>query len=224
MRIAVAQLQPTKGDITKNIEKHKTIILEAAAKKVDIIVFPELSLTSYEPELAKELALDLEDERLTVFQKLSNKHKIRIGLGAPTKNERGICISMLIFQPNHPRKIYSKKYLHADEEPYFVSGETESIILVNHTKIALAICYEVFVSAHAENACTNGAIIYLTSVAKSQTGIEKAYERLPEIAQKYQMPVLMANCIGPCDNFVGAGQTAIWGKEGNIIKQMGDKE
>lgn len=224
MRIAVAQLQSTKGDITKNIEKHKTIILEAAAKRVELIVFPELSLTGYEPELARELALDLEDDRLTVFQRISNKHQITIGLGAPTKNERGICISMLLFQPNIPRQIYSKKYLHADEEPYFVSGETEPILRVNQTKIALAICYEVFVLAHAENACANGATIYLTSVAKSKKGIEKAYERLPEIAQKYEISVLMANCIGPCDNFVGDGQTAIWTQEGNLIEQMGDKE
>jgi predicted amidohydrolase len=87
-----------------------------------VIIFPELSLTGYEPTLAKELAIHQDDKRLDDFQQISDLHGITIGLGAPTKGSKGICISMIFFQPHRERRLYSKKYLHADEYPYFVSG------------------------------------------------------------------------------------------------------
>jgi predicted amidohydrolase len=54
MKIAVAQTRPIKGDISTNIKTHKKLIDLAISYKVDTIFFPELSITGYEPELAKE--------------------------------------------------------------------------------------------------------------------------------------------------------------------------
>jgi len=56
MKICVAQTRPVKGDIQSNIENHKKFIDLAVSGGADTIIFPELSLTGYEPELAKELA------------------------------------------------------------------------------------------------------------------------------------------------------------------------
>ena len=67
MKLAVAQTKPEAGNIEKNIEIHKSLIASAVANKVDLIVFPELSLTGYEPSLAKQLATDQNDHRLDVF-------------------------------------------------------------------------------------------------------------------------------------------------------------
>ena len=53
MRISVAQIESVKGDIANNIIKHKKVINLAIKNKVEVIVFPELSLTGYEPTLAK---------------------------------------------------------------------------------------------------------------------------------------------------------------------------
>lgn len=56
MKIAIAQTRPFKGDISANIETHKKLIELAISYKADTIFFPELSVTGYEPELAKDLA------------------------------------------------------------------------------------------------------------------------------------------------------------------------
>ncbi|HEX6428919.1 MAG TPA: carbon-nitrogen hydrolase family protein, partial [Niastella sp.] len=122
MKIGVAQTRPVTGDIPANIEYHKTFIALAAMNGVDAIIFPELSLTGYEPSLAKELATDTTDSRFDPFQQLSDTKQITIGVGVPTKSASGIHISMVLFQPNKPRQLNTKKYLHADEEPFFVSG------------------------------------------------------------------------------------------------------
>lgn len=87
MKICASQTRPVKGDIESNIINHKKVINVAVSCKADIIIFPELSLTGYEPELSKELAIDEDDRRLEVFQTISDTKQIIIGVGIPTKNK-----------------------------------------------------------------------------------------------------------------------------------------
>ena len=68
MKICAAQARPIKGDVQRNIESHKKLVDLAVSKGTDAIIFPELSLTGYEPTLAKELAIPPEDKRLDNFQ------------------------------------------------------------------------------------------------------------------------------------------------------------
>src|SRR6476661_10614477 len=142
MKICVAQTRPLKGDIEKNIKNHKNLIKIAVSAGADIIIFPELSLTGYEPGLSGELATTPDDKRLDDFQEISNTRQIAIGVGVPTKNNPGTCISMIIFEPQKARQTYSKKYLHPDEEEFFIAGPTSTSLIGSQGNIALEICYE----------------------------------------------------------------------------------
>jgi predicted amidohydrolase len=223
MKIAVGQTRPIKGDISANIKTHKKLIDLAISHKVDTIFFPELSVTGYEPELAKNLATNQDDKEFDDFQEVSNNNKITIGLGMPTKTNTGIKISMIIFQPDTLRQTYSKQQLHSDEFPYFVNGESQIILTVRNKKIAPAICYESLQIDHSENVNKLGAEIYVASVAKSQNGIDKAMTHYPTVAKKFAMPVLMSNCVGYCDNFESVGKSSVWTKTGNLVGQLDDK-
>lgn len=222
MKISVAQLKPVKGDISANIEKHKTLVDLAVSLRADSIFFPELSITGYEPELAKDLATNQDDKIFDGFQEISNTDRITIGLGMPIKTNAGIQIGMIVFQPGSPRQTYSKQQLHADEFPYFVNGEKQIILNVENNRISPAICYESLQPDHAEHAYKLGTDIYLASVAKSQNGISKAYTHYPKVAQQYSMPVLLTNSVGYCDNFLSVGQSAVWSKNGQLIAQLND--
>jgi predicted amidohydrolase len=222
MKICVAQTRPIKGDIQKNIENHKKLINIAVSCGADIVVFPELSLTGYEPELSKELATNQDDSRFDDFQKISDASQITIGVGVPTKNNAGICISMVLFQQHKARQTYSKKYLHSDEEEFFISGQSSVGLIGNKTNIALAICYELSVPEHSENAFKSGAEIYLASVAKSVSGVDKAIKSLSDIGNKYSMTVLMSNCVGQSDGYECGGKTSIWNNKGLLLGQLND--
>ncbi len=223
MKICIAQTKPLKGNVSANIEAHIKFIELALTFNAEAIFFPELSLTGYEPELAKSFATNLSDNRLNVFQQISDSTKIIIGLGLPTIAESQIRISMLIFEPNKPRQTYSKQQLHSDEFPFFENGASQVIIKMDTTNIAPAICFESLQPTHAENAFRLGANVYLASVAKSKIGIAKAYEHYPKVAKQYTIPVLMANCIGFCDNFLSVGKSSVWTKEGKLAGQLDDK-
>ncbi|MBV8844824.1 MAG: carbon-nitrogen hydrolase family protein [Bryobacterales bacterium] len=220
MRICLAQTRPVKGDIQRNIEKHKAFVELAIAHRANLVIFPELSITGYEPTLAHELATTKDDVRFDEFQKISDAKHISIGIGVPTRNDSGIFISMVIFQPHKTRETYSKKYIHADEDPFFVSGQGSVSSIGRKGEIALAICYEVLVPRHSEEAFRSGARIYLASVAKTAHGVANAANKLSGIARNFSMTVLMCNCVGPCDNFQAAGKSAVWNDKGELIAQL----
>ena len=218
MKICVAQTKPIKGNIPKNIENHKKLINLAVANGADMIVFPELSLTGYEPTLAKALATTKEDVQFNDFQDISDKHQIIIGVGMPIHSNQNINIAMILFHPNKPRQMYSKKYLHSSEEPFFVSGENTIGLLCENYNIALAICYELSVPEHSENAFKMGAEIYIASVVEDT--IDKAIVKLTNTSKKYGMTVLMANCVGQSGEYLCDGKSSIWNSKGELLGQL----
>jgi predicted amidohydrolase len=223
MKISVAQTRPIKGDLQRNTEAHFLLIDRAAVLGADMIVFPELSITGYEPTLAKSLATDINDVRFNPFQEISNALNMIICVGVPLKEGHTASISMIVFQPNKPRAVYSKSYLHSDEDPYFMSAKGISGLTIKKICIAFAICYEISVPAHAAQANQEGATIYIASVAKSVEGVDKAVNRLSQIAKEYSMTVLMSNFIGHCDNFDCGGRSSVWNEKGELIEQLDDR-
>lgn len=222
MKICVAQTRPVKGDIQSNIDNHKRLIDLALSNGADTVIFPELSLTGYEPELSEALATTQDDRRFDDFQRISNTRKITIGVGVPTKNNIGTCISMVLFQPHKARQTYSKKYLHPDEEEFFISGQNSTGLIGKKPNIAVAICYELSIPEHSENAFKSGAEIYIASVAKSLNGVDKAIKTLSDIGSKYSMTVLMSNCIGHSGGYECAGKTSVWNNKGLLVGQLND--
>lgn len=220
MKICAAQTKPVTGNIQRNIENHVALINSAVSHCADLIIFPELSLTGYEPALAKSLAINPGDARLEVFQKIADSKKIVIGVGAPTKNGGGICISLILFQPQTARRIYSKTYLHADEVPFFVAGSSAPDLKVNGHNLALAICYEISVPQHLEAALKSKPQIFLASVAKFARGFDKALATLSETARQNSMTALMSNSIGPADNGECCGKTSVWNSNGESLAHL----
>jgi len=222
MKISAAQIQSYKNDVEKNVEKHRKFIEAAISVGTDLIVFPELSVTGYEPELAKKAAILENDPRIDVFQKLSNKHHITIAIGAPVKSGLGIKIGMVLFEPGKTRHIYSKQYLHEDELRWFVQGDHQVFLTVRNQKIAPAICYESMQEEHIRQVMKSETDLYMASVAKSAGGVKKAFDYFPKIARKYSIMVIMVNSVGPCDDFFCSGTSAVWGRDGNLLGRMNE--
>ena len=220
MRVAVVQTQPAACRIGVNLKAHEVWIKKVAARGADTVFFPELSLTGYEPKHAARLAMRADDARLDVFQMLSHALRIAIGVGAPTQGDSGVRISMLVFQPDAARIVYSKQHVHSDELPYFVAGSGQITLSGGGQVVAPAICYESLLDAHSDAAAALGATVYVASVAKSAKGIAKADAHYPSIARRHSLRVLMANCVGPCDDFEAVGASSVWNARGELLARL----
>ena len=224
MKICIAQTRAVKGDIEANLVNHKKVIELSASQGAKMIIFPELSLTGYEPELANALATNKDDEQFNELQQASDEKNIMIGAGIPVRSGKDVLIGMIIFRPLQPRQTYFKQYLHPDEEPWFVKGLPQQILEGFNDHIALAICYEISVPDHARRAHESGAKIYIASVAKTVEGMERAFGTLAATAEKYSMVVLVSNCVGECEGKEAGGRSAIWNDKGMLLEQLNDKD
>lgn len=223
MKLFAAQIQPVTGDIPANIAKHMQLIDQASALGANLVFFPELSLTGFEPRLAGRLAMTVDDPRLTRFQKISDRTSATIGLGLPLKVGETVQIGMTWFTPGRPVRTYSKQWLHKDEHPYFTPGFGQLLLSHASHRLAPAICYESLQPEHASQAVSLGATVYLASVAKDADSVARAMNYFPALARDQQMPVILSNCLGPCDNFVTVGQSAAWDTSGDLLVRMNSR-
>lgn len=220
MILAAAQIRSLPGDVETNVAAHLHWIDLAAESGAGLVLFPELSLTGYEPRLAYGLKMEADDARLDVFQDAADRHEMVIAVGAPLLQGKGVGIGMVIFQPEKPRMPYVKQRLHNDELPFFTAGSTDVLFRLEGRAFAPAICYESLKASHAGSASRRGATVYLASVAKSATGVAKTETHYPSIARRFGLTVLMANAVGPCDDFEAAGASAAWNASGMMAGPM----
>jgi predicted amidohydrolase len=214
--IALAQISSQKGDINANIHTHLRMIDIAHSQKSDFIVFPELSLTGYEPTLARELAFDLADCRLDPLRKACRQRQITVIAGAPIKYRDTVVLGAFVFFPNGTCTVYSKRHLHPGEEKAFIPHDWNPLLVHKGEVISLAICADINNPLHAKTAYENRSTVYLASVLITPNGYPDDTETLKKYAHEYQMTVMMANYCGVTGGYEAAGGSIVidsYGKE-----------
>jgi predicted amidohydrolase len=222
MKIASAQIKSFAQNTEANIRNHLRMIELAAKRKVSLIIFPEMSLTGYELELAKSLALDKDDERLTIFNQKAIQYKMIIVAGAPIKIGDELYIGSFIFVPDGTTFIYTKQYLHTGEEVFFSSSSNfNPIIEWGGERISFAICADITNPLHPKAAAENATTLYAPSIFyATQAGIVEAYEQLRNYATTYGMQVLMSNYSGYSYGLESKGKSGYWDHTGKLIANM----
>jgi predicted amidohydrolase len=225
VRFALAQLNTVKGNIAENLKLHKKFCSEAAHQGADIITFPELSLTGYEPTMIGELALEPSSDLLKELSQHSVSNSIIIVCGCPIKNNQfKPYIGSIICFPNGKVDIYAKQYLHQGESEFCVAGAENYFFNIKQNKIALAICADFTDSRHQTHAISENADFYLVSALISKRGFSEDSLLLSNIAKKINAPVLLSNFIGETGGWDAAGKCSVWDKEGNVVVQGSDSE
>ena len=220
MRIAVAKIRPSVGQVEGNIDRHLALTELALRSEAKLVVFPELSLTGYEPARARELARFARDGCFAKLQSVCDHHGVSVSAGVPLRTSGLPRIASILFRPNDEPLVYSKMYLHQDEQPFFTPGVDSPTLIHASPPIAMAICFEISVPDHARRAHEAGAMAYVASVAKTARGVETASQRLSEVAAEYRMPVLMANCVGLLDGVECTGRSSVWDRDGALLGRL----
>src|SRR5579863_4102245 len=122
--IAAGQSSSIKGDIAANVRRQGQFVRAAAEHGARVVVFPELSLTGYEPTVAAQCAIEAGDSRLRPFQELADSLNVIIMPGCAIRSayDRPY-IGMFVFQPRQAVAAYRKRFVHVSELPYFVASD-----------------------------------------------------------------------------------------------------
>jgi predicted amidohydrolase len=223
MILASAQTNPDQKDIFSNLKDHYQLIKIAADNGVQLIVFPEMSITGYIREGANECSFSASDIRLEILQKLAVDNKMIIVAGAPLKIGPRLFIGSLILSPDGSTSFYTKQYLHPGEEVYFQSSMIyDPVVEIENEKISLAICADIDNPLHTECAFQKHSSFYMPSIFFSKNGIPEAHTILSEYSKKYSLNILMSNFCGRSWNTVAGGRSAFWNSEGVLISSLDD--
>ncbi|WP_345827805.1 carbon-nitrogen hydrolase family protein [Erwinia sp. HDF1-3R] len=222
--IAAAQSGSRPGQTEWNISRHLEFIHQAARLNVDVLIFPELSLTGYELALAATLAMSLDDPRLQVFADAASQYHMTIIVGLPLRDENRTLLAAITFLPEGTRIAYGKRNLFGDEKQIFQIGESIPLFGYPRHQVAMAICADISVEAFAREAAQRGANLYATGVLVSKQGYQKDCDFLARWSREYKMAVLMANHALPTGGYQSAGQSALWDETGQQIVLGGSGE
>jgi NAD+ synthase/NAD+ synthase (glutamine-hydrolysing) len=217
LKIAIAQLNATVGDLAGNAARMVGFAERALAQGADLLLTPELALCGYPPEdlllrpdfyAACERELDLLAARL---QSISGKKSIAVLVGHPQENAgRRYNAATLIDRGQRVGTYYKHRlpnYEVFDEERYFASGETPCVMTIKGVRCGINICADVWEAGAADRAQQAGAELLLVLNA-SPYHIGKQERRTEVLRQRIAstgLPAIYANMVGGQDELVFDG-------------------
>ncbi len=192
IRIGMAQIDPALGLPEKNLELHLGSIAEARAQEVDLLVFPELSLTGY---LLKDMVPDIARPASDPFfaPLLDASRHLDLAFGFVERGEDYHCYnSMLYLSGGERRHLHRKAYLPTygmfDERRYFAPGELLRSFPTRFGRLAMLICEDLWHPSMPYLAFLDGALGLLVASASPVQGLESSGEAgLPANAAFWNM-------------------------------------
>lgn len=231
--IATAQTVPIPGDVDANLEEHLRLARIAAEERARILVFPELSLTGYELELAERLAFSPDDPRLAPLVEEASTRSMTLIVGAPVRLGSKLQLGAFIVSPDRTVDVYTKHHLGAfpasaspdgivppPEASVFEPGDRNPLVRLGDEVAAVAVCADIGRPSHPKAAAERGARTYLASMFVIPADFESDTAKLGSYAAQHSMAVVLANFGGPSGGLPSAGRSAIWSETSERLVQL----
>jgi NAD+ synthase (glutamine-hydrolysing) len=237
MRIALAQIDPTVGDIDGNAAKIAEWIDRAAGEGAELAIFPELCLPGYPAE-------DLYLKRHFVAANLRAIEELARGVGdgitalvgfaepvAGGGDSRHAHNSLAVLSGGAVRGVYRKNrlpnYAVFDEQRYFVPGSEPMTIAAAGERVGLTICEDVWVPGPpAQSEARDGASL-IANPSGSPHHRGKGREREAMFAERsraYGAHFAFCNLVGGQDELVFDGQSMVTDPSGEVIARAAQFE
>ena len=148
LRIALAQINVTVGDLHGNTARILDCIAQARRSQVDLIAFPELAVPGYPPEdlLLKPQFLD--ENRRCVERVAAASEGIAVVVGFADARDSEVYNTAGLAYDGRLVDVYHKQFLPNygvfDEDRYFRPGESSQVYVVNGTAVGINICEDIW--------------------------------------------------------------------------------
>lgn len=225
LKIILAQLNFTVGDISGNTTKIITAAQQACDNHADIIIFPELALSGYPPE---DLVLrqDFAESIKHALQKIASAvPNILIVLGYPDRQSHLIYNSAaVLYHGKHiatHRKQKLPNYGVFDEKRYFHLGDNPTVFTYKNIKFGLTICEDIWFPEPIAQAAQAGAQVII-SINASPFDYEKQALRVAAMRHRIKeshLPIIYCNLIGGQDDLIFDGNSLVINQQGEVCAQ-----
>jgi NAD+ synthase (glutamine-hydrolysing) len=242
MKIAIAQLNPTIGDIANNAQQIIAAATTAAQNNVRLLLTPELSLCGYPPRdllLYPGFIEAMAQQLITIAKQLPKEIAILVGTieinpHATAKGQKPLFNSMALLDGGEIKQIFHKRLLPTydvfDEDRYFQPGYEANYFSLDSLKIGVTICEDLWndeqfwgkrsyeINPIEELANLKVDLIVNLSASPYSVGKQKLREQiLCHGATRYQIPMIYVNQIGGNDDLIFDGNSIACNRQGEII-------
>jgi NAD+ synthase (glutamine-hydrolysing) len=223
LRVALAQINPTVGDIRGNAHKISDYTARAKDEGADLVVFPELTISGYPPEdlLLKTSFLDA--SRTALRELAAETRDIVAVVGYPEQAEDVYNTAAVLADGDIVatyRKMYLPNYGVFDEQRYFQSGAEAAIVELNGVPIGISICEDIWEPGPPamSEALAGAQVIVNLSASPYRAGYGARRERmLVQRAVDYLAAVVFVNTIGGQDELVFDGHSVAIDQDGQVL-------
>jgi len=239
MRIALAQINNTVGDLDANRVKIVEFAKRAETAGADVVVFPELALSGYPPRdlVEKDSFLDRTESALQTLacETAALKTTLIVGYVSRSPEHSAIkaqnsaavlCRGQVVFKQT---KMLLPNYDVFDEARYFEPGTAQDIVTIAGRRVALAICEDAWNDKQfwerrrysrdpIEELVNKGAEIIIT-INASPWNIGKRRQResiFRAAAQRFHLPVIYTHMVGGNDQLVFDGSSFAMTAQGEM--------
>lgn len=226
MKLAIAQINCTVGDLQGNSERILEAVGEASEKGATLLITPELALSGYPPEDLL-LRTDFNDACEAALNRLAGMiGDMTVIVGHPGMHLGRRYNMASVLQNGHIVASYRKHILpnHSvfDEERYFEAGSEPLVITHEGINIGILVCADVWETSPIKLAKQAGAQVLLALNA-SPFHIDKQSARhavLQERTQEVGLPIIYANLVGGQDELVFDGASFVLDSHGRLTQQL----
>jgi len=242
VKIALAQINPTVGDFTGNLEKIVVASRRAAAQGARLTVFSELALCGYPPADFLEKRSFLArcrtsvDDLAAATRDLPTAVLVGVALpsdpqtGKPAVNAAVLLDSGHLLLEQHKRLL--PFYDVFDEQRYFASSRPQQVVELDGLRLAITICEDAWndknfwprrlysVDPVEELMCQKPSILINLSSSPFWHGKRRLRRQmLSAIAARNDVPVLLVNQVGGNDSLIFDGSSLALNARGELIAQ-----
>jgi NAD+ synthetase len=242
MKIAIAQLNPTIGDLEGNAEKILKAAQRAAQEEVRLLLTPELSLCGYpprdllmNPNFVDAIAMKLAE----LAEKIPAGLAVLVGTVQPNLRSqstggKSLFNSVALLENGQIRDVFHKRLLPTydvfDEDRYFEPGNQPNQFELDGVRIGVTICEDLWndeefwgkrtymLNPIADLAQAGVAFTINLSASPYTVGKQKTRESLLKHgATRFNQPIVYANQVGGNDDLIFDGNSVAVDRQGKVI-------
>lgn len=231
LQVAVAQIESIPGDLEANLRKHLEVIAAARAANIEVLVFPELSLTGHGAgPHSLRLAIGRSHPHVGALADASGAMCTVFGLieEGPAAQFYNAAFAVRDGQLVHAhRKVNLATYGRLDDGKHFAAGSrVGTFALSRHWRVAVLICADTWNPALVHLAALQGATLLLAPVSSAVEAVGDDFDNpggwdtnLRFHALTYGMAVLMANRVGAEGDLTFWGGSRVLDPFGRVLAQ-----
>ncbi|MFH0882947.1 MAG: NAD+ synthase [bacterium] len=246
MRVAVAQLNPTIGDIEGNVQRMKAALAQVPEGAAELVIFPELAVTGYPPRdlLTFGWFIDRVETAVEQLHELSRtRSDTALLFGTPLRNGnphgKGLANAAILLKNGETLLEQHKRLLPTydvfDEQRYFDRGDDEhwKIVELAGERIGVSICEDAWNDETFED-----RVIYdhnpIELLAKLGTSLminitaspfhigknRRRFERYANHAKRWKCPFIVCAQVGANDELLFDGRSMLIDARGNLVEML----